>query len=405
MMMTVRNSKGTDFKAVPLPNKMVEMQMKVDIYKNGPHIETILLDGNGVLVEEVYRFMRFLSASGKSPNTIRSYTYDLKLYYTYLLGKGINAKDLSSCEEKGPIDILSDFILWLQYPKYSSGIINLVGEHCARKNRTVNRIMEAVLSFYRYVASNNMLQELDVYKMQRTGPKFKSFLYELVQHKTELQTSIFKKPVAKTTVSYTMRDQYKSMLSLCYQGRDRVLLELLFEGGLRIGEALGIHYSDLTNIEDGVIRIVPRENNENGARVKRNAGGIIYLPPYVIDDLIQYINETIVQYDSDYLFLTLRGKSAGQPMTANNVEQLFIRLSKQGGHKVTPHMCRHGFATEKLNAGWQMVDIQHYLRHSNIQSTQIYAEYSDMLKKEKMREFIDSRNMDMEQLYDITKRK
>ncbi|WP_024857277.1 site-specific integrase [Ruminococcus albus] len=68
-------------------------------------------------------------------------------------------------------------------------------------------------------------------------------------------------------------------------------------------------------------------------------------------------------------------------MKADNVEKLFARLSKKVGYKVHPHMLRHGFATEKLEAGWQMVDIQAYLRHKNLSSTQIYATYSDELKK------------------------
>lgn len=58
-------------------------------------------------------------------------------------------------------------------------------------------------------------------------------------------------------------------------------------------------------------------------------------------------------------------------------------------------MLRHGFATEKLEAGWQMVDIQAYLRHKNISSTQIYANYSNELKKEIMRNFLNSKETEM----------
>ena len=58
-------------------------------------------------------------------------------------------------------------------------------------------------------------------------------------------------------------------------------------------------------------------------------------------------------------------------------------------------MLRHGFATEKLEAGWQRVDIQAYLRHKNISSTQIYANYSNELKKEIMRNFLNSKETEM----------
>ena len=63
-------------------------------------------------------------------------------------------------------------------------------------------------------------------------------------------------------------------------------------------------------------------------------------------------------------------------------------------------MLRHGFATEKLEAGWQMMDIQAYLRHKNISSTQIYATYSNELKKEKMRQFFEKNQDDMKVIAD-----
>ncbi|EXM40905.1 hypothetical protein RASY3_00775 [Ruminococcus albus SY3] len=169
--------------------------------------------------------------------------------------------------------------------------------------------------------------------------------------------------------------------SVCSCRRDQILLAFMYEGGERLSEAIGTHLCDLDNLEDGIVKIIPRINPENNARVKNYAGGLIKLPRYVIDLIIDYLTYDISKYDSDYLFLTLRGTNEGKPMKADNVEKLFARLSKKVGYKVHPHMLRHGFATEKLEAGWQMVDIQAYLRHKNLSSTQIYATYSDELKK------------------------
>ena len=65
------------------------------------------------------------------------------------------------------------------------------------------------------------------------------------------------------------------------------------------------------------------------------------------------------------------------------------------GIKVHPHMLRHGFAQEKLEAGWQLEQIQAYLRHKNPTSTEIYAQFTDALKISKMQEF--------EEVYDYTR--
>lgn len=181
-------------------------------------------------------------------------------------------------------------------------------------------------------------------------------------------------------------------------------MALLFEGGLRISEALGIHISDLNELESGIVKIIPRENNENGARVKNYAGGLIKLPDYVIDLILDYLCDDISDFSSDFLLLTLCGSNRGQPLKMGTVERLFERLSLKVGYKVHPHMLRHGFATEKLEAGWQMIDIKMYLRHKSITSTQIYATYSDSLKQKKMSEFLNNNSNRMRETANVLRR-
>lgn len=355
-----------------------------------------LLYDDGSVVDEVERFIFFLSTCGKSPNTQRTYAYNLKLFYDFMISRKIDIKGLFDDKGNKPIDVLCSFIFWLQYPNAASNKFEFHGEKCKRSNRTVNAIMSSVLSFYQYLSSNNEINELSVYKIQRSCIQYKSFLYEMMHHKTESLTSILKKPVIATPVKAITRDQYIELLKHCNSNRDKLLLALLFEGGLRLGEALGIHFEDLDQLQDGIVKIIPRENNENSARVKEYAGGIIKLPDYVVNLILNYLTE-IDEFDSDFLFITLRGKNKGIPLKPDTVEKKLQCLSNIVGYKVTPHMLRHGFATEKLEAGWQMIDIQAYLRHKSISSTQIYASYSDELKKEKIRDFLQSNNDIMRQ--------
>jgi integrase/recombinase XerD len=42
-----------------------------------------------------------------------------------------------------------------------------------------------------------------------------------------------------------------------------------------------------------------------------------------------------------------------------------------------PHVLRHSIAVHLLNAGWDLVDVQHWLGHASIISTQIYAQVSN----------------------------
>lgn len=348
----------------------------------------ILLDDEYNSITDVNKYLKYLDNIGRSPNTQRSYAYNLLLFCQYMSQEDIPLKELCSNPDKGPVEILSKFILWLQYPDYTKGIYHLGKESCHRSNSTVNHIMSAVLNFYNYLAANNEIQQLDVYRTQVPGKMFKSFLYEMIRTKVNHKSSILKKPVTKQPVNGITREQFKILFSLCENRRDRLLVALLFESGLRLNETLGIHISDLSRMEDNIITIVARENNENGARVKNYAEGIIYLPDYVIDLLLEYMNEDIVDYDSDFLFLNLYGKHNGRPLKDNAVEQLFLRLSKKAGFKVHPHMLRHGFAQEKLEAGWPLEEVQSYLRHRNPTSTELYAHYTDAMKIAQMQKFI-----------------
>jgi integrase/recombinase XerD len=347
----------------------------------------VLLDDQFKPIGVVNKYLKFLDNLGKSPNTQRTYAYDLLLYCQFMQKKGISLLDLCNNPERGPIDILSEFVLWLQYPDYSNGILHIDREECARSNKTVNHIMSAVLELYQYLAANGEIQQLEAYRMQMIGGQFKPFLYELVKHKTQVQSSIFKKPVPSVPVKGITREQYNTLFSLCHNRRDKLLIALLYEGGLRINEALGLHFSDIAQIEDKTIRIVSRENNENGARVKNNAEGVIYLPDYVVDLLLDYINEDALEYESDFVFINLYGRNKGFPMKYGSAEKLFERLSNDAGFEVTPHMLRHGFSQEKLESGWTLEQVQAYLRHKNVTSTEIYAQYTDVMKIEKMKEF------------------
>ena len=358
-----------------------------------------MLDGDYKVVAEVKRYLQYLDRCGKSPNTLKSYACDLLLYYRYAEETGFNVMDLCKDPERGPVDILSSFMFWLQYPLAARSIICIDKEKPARSDRSVNRIMSTVLGFYQYLSSNKQLEELDLYKAQRTSPQFKTFLSELVLHRKELMKTIFYKKTPDKKVEALSRENYNKIYAACNLNRDRLLLALMFECGLRVGEAVGLHLEDVERIEEGKVFIVPRENNENGARVKNCASGTVFPPAYVIDLLIEYLVNERPESGSPFVFLTAEGPTKGKPMNMSAAKRLMERLSAKTGIKVHAHMLRHGFAQEKLDDldnGWSLEQVQAYLRHKNVTSTQIYAQYTDKVKREKMRSFIDTRQVQMD---------
>lgn len=367
--------------------------MKVQEIDTPRGVRYILLDNEYKPIDAVKRYLKFLDNTGKSPYTLKNYAFHLKTYFEYLSIIGISYDELNTEKGKGGLELFSDFIAWLQYPNYLDGNVEpITPQETERGNKTVNIIMNTVLGFYDYLAKNNELKELELYKIQRGNSKFKSFLYELVGNKKLIKKSILKKVIDEPELEYLTREEYNLIFQLCNNTRDKIIVSLMFEGGLRLGEVLGMHIEDI-DIWDNKILITPRENLENGARVKNQAKGTIFLPDYVMDLLSDYILNELDEYDTDFLLVNLRGKNKGKPMKHITVQKLFERFSKSLDRAIHPHMCRHGHATELLESGWKLIDIKDRLRHTQINSTKVYTHFADEYKKEQVRKFYESKSI------------
>jgi integrase len=74
-------------------------------------------------------------------------------------------------------------------------------------------------------------------------------------------------PVAKHAPKTLTAEQVQRLLDACLHLRDRFLLALLYETGMRVGQAPGLRHADFVSRER-LVRIVPRDDNPNGARAK-----------------------------------------------------------------------------------------------------------------------------------------
>lgn len=355
----------------------------------------IVLDNNFKVIKEVKEYLKFLDNLDKAQNTLKNYAQNLKIFYEFLDEENLSIEDVlkNDSKHKGPLQTLSNFIVWLQYPQRYHKIIAINGEEQIRTNQTVNHIVGCVLGFYDYLAKNKNYENIEAYKELRINPKFKGFLSEMKAKQMTCQSSLLKLKETKTTIKYITRKQYNDIFNVLKNNRDKIIAALMFEGGLRISEVLGLHIEDL-ELWDNKINIVDRRDNPNKATVKNKSEGCIYIPDYVVELIQNYLIDDIVDIDTNFLIINFNGPNKYQPMNENAIEQQYITISEKVNFKVHPHMLRHGFATERLANGYQLIDIKEALRHKNIQSTTIYTDITNEQKKEKTREFYDDINID-----------
>jgi integrase/recombinase XerD len=102
-----------------------------------------VLGNDDVPVEPIERYLAYLTSIERSPNTIKAYAHDLKDYFTFLGGRGLDWREVR-------LEDLGEFVAWLRRPpEMRDGnvvVLPSVGHHCAES--TVNRKLSALAAFY-----------------------------------------------------------------------------------------------------------------------------------------------------------------------------------------------------------------------------------------------------------------
>lgn len=161
---------------------------------------------------------------------------------------------------------------------------------------------------------------------------------------------------------------YKSAANI----RDKLLIQTLFETGLRIGELLSLHIQDFVfdHAKGHRIKLVYRGELENGAKLKTGEREI-FVSQSLMDLFDDYLYEVIDEMDIDtnFVFVKLSGQNIGQAMNYQDVSALFKRLRKKTQINVHPHLLRHTHATMFYRQTGDIKQVQERLGHSQIQTT------------------------------------
>jgi integrase/recombinase XerD len=146
--------------------------------------------------------------------------------------------------------------------------------------------------------------------------------------------------------------------------RDLALVGLMLLDGLRFQETLDIQLEDL-QLADAQLRVLGKGNRER----------LVPLPPETVDVLQNYLRLERPLTNSPALFVSLKGRRRGQPMTPAGLRSLFRhhRLRTHVLH-ANPHRFRHTFASEMVRDGMSLPALQKLMGHSHIQTTMLYVQ-------------------------------
>ncbi len=354
-----------------------------------------VLDRGYKPIKPIQSYISYLASLNRSSKTLRTYAHNLKLYWEYLDKYSIDWREVT-------LEQLSGFINWLRCPEYDPKIISIDNKIAKRRESTINNIMSTVCQFIDYHQRlDNMNGDINTtLEKSPASRKFKGLLHHI--NKSQPFSGRFltlKEP--KTFPGCFTPKQVKAIINACNNRRDKFLVSLFYESGIRVGEVLGLRHSDI--ISDGKynqLKILARADNHEDANVKNDAERTVDIPVSIIKlyyDYFVYDYPDII--DCDYVFINLYSPNVevGTPMSYNGINALFRHLEKKTRiEKITPHLFRHTHATELIQAGWDMTYVQKRLGHKHVQTTiDTYIHLSNEDLRREFDKFIERRKKDV----------
>jgi integrase/recombinase XerC len=260
-----------------------------------------------------------------------------------------------------------DFFVWLRQNKLGEGGFDVLSARDVRSfvidaqrrfdRRTLHNHVSGLRAFYRYWMQRGRLERnpfagVPLPKLQKSLPKFL----------TEAQVAALLDGPLKLlqNKAVTVHDAW----------RDRLVLELLYGGGLRVSELVALNYGAI-DFGDGSARVLGKGRKER----------ICPLGATAMKVLRKFRDEFARGAGAaDPVLVSAPGKR----MTVREVQLLvkkYLALADLP-MDLSPHKLRHSFATHLLNSGADLRTVQELLGHANLTTTQIYTHTSVARLKE-----------------------
>lgn len=340
---------------------------KIQLYSN--HYNYLIIDDDYHPLVYPGKYLKYLDNIRKSQNTLRTYAFGLKLFYEFIYGEEIELEDVGIYE-------LSNFVIWLFNPNESVKIIPKNVTESKRTAATVNLYITVVNNYYSFLYANDFIKENKTSKsytlMSNKYKSYKGFLYHISKNSSSFKNTLKIKTKKKRTKSLTKEDVAK-VISETTNIRDAFLISLLYNTGLRIGEALSLQHVDIKPYSNGIYKIVLADRTDT-VNETYNKTGIreVMIGQELLDlyDDYCYFLECKLGIMNDYVFVKLTGDNVGQPLEMQNISHLFRTLKKKTGiSDLHPHILRATNGTIAYETTKNIEYVRENLGHKDIQTT------------------------------------
>ena len=261
----------------------------------------------------------------------------------------------------------TDFFAWLRQGRRGEGGFDVLTARDVRDfvieaqrrfdRRTLHNHVSGLRAFYRYWMQRGRLARnpfagVALPRLEKALPKFL----------TETQMALL--------LGGPQKHRKNESISAEVACRDRLVLELLYGGGLRVSELVALNYRDL-DFSNGSARVMGKGRKERICPLGRTAMAVA-----------KQFREEFAKAGgrNDPVVVSDRHKR----MTVRAVQLLVKRYLALADlpMDLSPHKLRHSYATHLLNSGADLRAVQELLGHASLTTTQIYTHTSVARLKE-----------------------
>ncbi|MCR5655666.1 MAG: site-specific tyrosine recombinase XerD [Lachnospiraceae bacterium] len=274
--------------------------------------------------QAVERFISYLhNVQQKSSNTQLSYRRDLLKLVHFLESRGLT--DVVNIKKED----LDAYVVYMNEQKFAAA--------------TISRNIASIKAFFHFLKEEGDIKEDASVTLK--APKIEKKMPEILT--TDEVVRLLEQPSGNSPKEI----------------RDKAMLELLYATGIRVTELITLKTGEVNLPMSFIVckdahkeRVIPF-----GAAAKAA--------------LVKYLTEAREQMIEDKSSDVLFANCSGAPMSRQGFWKIIKFYSKKAGitADITPHTLRHSFAAHLVENGADLRSVQEMLGHSDISTTQIYA--------------------------------
>ena len=286
-------------------------------------------------------YLEFLAARCR-PNTVLAAGFDLKVFFTVV--------------GKDPAGVTTADVLGFITAQRSAGdpkVIRLVDGESGLSARTIKRRLSSLSSMYAFlvargdVDSNPVPAGLPTRRSRRRGRR---------------GVPLVRTP--RTLPRIVAPDEVDALLAACRRGRDRAMFEAMVFGGLRRCEVLGLRLGDLDAARRQVFVVEGKGGHQRRIPISKRWFA-------TVGDYLRI--ERPVEATTDRVFVVLKGRRRGEPLSFEGLNQVFVSARERAGlRRITCHELRHTCFTRLREAGMELEALQAQAGHRSIETTRLY---------------------------------